>query len=140
MVTNNKASESGMWCTSVPGELIVIEDILLAADGQAGCQDGPMTISIIADCTGAAGIYHRLIKKLNDGSLVINENIIRVIVFAPCDFDEIAYASEEHGGLYTHEGYKTQKIKPEEENSVVVNFAGSNNTEITLNLRKAGDV
>jgi len=77
---------------------------------------------------------------LNSSSLDINKNIHRVIILAPCDFDEIAYASEEHGGLYTHEGYQTQKVKPEEENNVVVNFAGPNNTEITLNLRKAGDV
>jgi len=66
-----------------------------------------MMMQIIADCAGAAGIYHRLIKKLNDGSLDINENLQRVIILAPCDYDEIAYASEEHGGLYTHEGYKT---------------------------------
>jgi hypothetical protein len=116
MVASNKAHESGMWCTSVAGELISIEDILQIADGQAGSQDGPMTISIIADCSGAAGIYHRLVRILNDGSLDLNENIIRVIIFAPCDYDEIAYASTEHGSLYTYEGYKTQKVKVEEEN------------------------
>jgi len=32
-VTKEKAMDSGMWCTDVPGEFITIEDILQQADG-----------------------------------------------------------------------------------------------------------
>ena len=46
-----------------------IEYILEICNEKAYIQDCPMTVWLFLDECGAEGVYHRICKKLNDGSL-----------------------------------------------------------------------
>ena len=56
-------------------------------------------VSIKADCCGAGGSYNRLVKKIDDGSLKL-ENISAVFIKASAQYWQVSYAGEQ-GGLFS---------------------------------------
>ena len=92
----DEKEEAGLWsCTG--GETISIEEVLQTIYNNAygRCR----MVSILSDCPGAAGAYHRLIKKLCEG-WSISDRINRIKMDFACDYNEVPFAGE-RGGLWS---------------------------------------
>ena len=95
-----------------------------------------MTVTIVNDSCGSAGIYHRINKLLNEETLKLGLNVEKIIIHAACDYDELSFSTEDNGGCYTHEKFETGNVVMH--NELVHNTAGPNRTQIWLWLRKPG--
>jgi hypothetical protein len=65
---NSTAHEAGQWVCSTD-TLIQIEEFISICSLKASKQDKKMTVTIVNDCCGSAGVYFRLNKVLNEESL-----------------------------------------------------------------------
>ena len=84
--------DAGKWLCD-HGEFITIEDILeTIRDSTKGTE---RMVVIQADCPGAAGIYHRLIKKLENGDLNLGTIINRIKLDLACDYNELPLSDSE---------------------------------------------
>ena len=52
-----------------------------------------MTVTIVNDCCGSAGIYHRINKLLNEETLKLGLNVEKIIIHAACDYDELSFST-----------------------------------------------
>jgi len=85
-----------------------------------------MTVTIVNDCCGSAGVYHRVNKILNEGTLTLHANLEKIIIHATADYDELSFATKENGGCYTHEKFATGNVVMH--NELVHNTIGPNKT------------
>ena len=104
-------------------------------------------VVILADCPGAAGIYHRVVDQLLTGKLNIQKKINRIKFDFACDYNELPLANEE-GGLWSRDAIVGRKHQVNEKyemdetvNGVRINSWIATNKEMDgVTYRKVPDV
>ena len=94
---NNIMMDCGWWVCA-DGEFILIEDILVAINSAARAARKSIDLRIFADCPGASGIFHRAKRVAH---LENCSNIDSIMFECVCDYNEMAFANKDEGGIWT---------------------------------------